>query len=177
MPVAGHHPGHNSALVADLVMAPARTAGDAGSIQTGATPLLVRWPWCSGSAHRAVNAKVPDRYRTVTLKALGGDLGSRWSPKPASEVQFLGRPQFDFPSLQSGPARVSGGEPSPGPARSLVETRSPALTVGWSSGEATASLTRTGQIDERREPWSSRDEVRAGRPRIARLQVGGCLVG
>ena len=61
-------------------------------------------------------------------QTMGGDLGSGWSPKPASEVQSLGRPQ----SPQSGPARVSGGEPSPGPARSFVEVakteRPPAAT-------------------------------------------------
>ena len=32
------------------------------------------WPWCSGSARRAVNAKVPDRYRTVTLPIQDRDL-------------------------------------------------------------------------------------------------------
>jgi hypothetical protein len=42
------------------------------------------------------NSSVSDRLRTVIAEIdpghLGSDLGSGWSPKPASEVQFLGRP-------------------------------------------------------------------------------------
>src|SRR3954469_5362302 len=37
-------------------------------------------------------------------QTMGGDLGSGWSPKPASEVRFLGRPQ---PCVESAPR---GGE-------------------------------------------------------------------
>ncbi len=187
----------------------------------------------SGSARRAVNAKVPDRYRTVTLKmwaAIWDRAGlqnrpARFNSSAACE-ESLRR------GTRSGPARVSGGEPSPGPARSLVHawpigTRhrpsKPARRVrfppraqsfcreGWHPSRphkpdpvgsiptpatvATHDLppptVAYGQFSkssglisreatDRREARAlsvGAEEIRAGRPRVARLQVGGRLVG
>src|SRR5262245_50541159 len=50
-----------------------------------------------------------DRLKTVIAEAdpglLGRDLGSGWSPKPASEVRFLGRLPMTIVQGGLGPAR------------------------------------------------------------------------
>jgi len=129
----------------------------------------------------------------LTPRPLGRDLGSAWSPKPGSEVQFLGSPHFShlkvIASSAGGlrpPELIAGGFGNPlrvpikmqgglGPARPHKPgTRS----VRFRPLQLECDLSRLlplSLVGER--VVRTADEVRAGRPRVARLQVGGRLVG